>query len=245
MAGKTGKAAKKPKLELTPIAEAAMPALDDTQARLGIQHHSRAPGGRIVATRYYEYEGPMGVTLSRTELVVFEPGATEARSLVKPADLWRPEISADGKRALYYENGVHGGVREIDLDTSSITTLELPEGIAGRQVMYVGDDQILCVTLLEKQMLLRRAGDKLEVVATIDLLDRCITGWPILNGRFVLIQHMSQVFLIAAKGDALHQIKKTAFNKEPMTLRDGRLFIKDAKLGWAEATNLEAVWAAL
>ncbi len=198
----------------------------------------------MVATRSYEYEGSMGVKLSNTELVVFDPGATEPRSLAKPANLWRPEISADGRRCLYYDlSGFR--VRELDLDDGSIAELAMPDGFGGRQVMYMGEDRIFCVTLLKTQLLLRRAGNALEVVATIDLLDRCITAWPMLGGRFALVEHMSQMFLIAAKGDALHQIKKTAFNKEPMALRDGRLFLKDAKVGWAEVTNLDAVWDAL
>jgi hypothetical protein len=232
--------AKKPKLELRP---AEIPSTPELDPKLGFDDAQRSPTGRIVGRR--QLDDDSGIS----ELFVVDPGKRPRKTKLKPLCFGRPDLSADGSRALIADSE---GVTAISLDDGDRQTkvwtggAPLHESWMGIvQACFADPEHVLLVTGLHTVLMRWARRDQLEPVSTVKALERCFIAWPLPGGRFLVLQSSSQNFLCAVKGGAVHVLKKASKQKEYLSVSHGRVFVTAPDAPTAEAQNLEELYASL
>jgi len=232
-------ATRKPKLELKPpgtLSTIDLRKLHDFHAA------RRAPTGRIVGRR----QRPDSSGLS--ELFVVDPDTPPKKLPIKPINFSSPDISEDGRRALF---ATGGDVVVVDLETQAHTKAweggaPLHDSWHGiMQAVFAGPDHVLLLSGWRTVLARWASADKLAPVAVVEPLERCFLAEPCRGGRVMVIKHSSQNFLIAIAGDTVHVLKKASHRKELMIVHDEHVLIGPPGGPQSEAANLDAILAAL
>jgi hypothetical protein len=232
--------AKKPKLSLEPVDLPTMPEIDPA---LGFMDARRAASGRILGRRQRADSSGL------SELFVADPGAPPRKVALDALNFGQPDLCEDGSRALLASRG---NVLAIALDADDrLATIwaggaplhDAWQGIM--QALFAGPERVLLVTGWRTVLMGWETEDQLAPIAAVAPLERCFIAWPLLGGRFQVLQSSSQNFLCAIKGSEVHVVKKAAKKKEYLTVSQGRVFLTAPGLPTVEVLHLEELYAAL